>query len=154
MNGLISNNMYRDFAKNTPLNAAMKAVFSEFAQTSDYEFQYEQIHQVRQWLMAQQSVMISVLKSGELSTLPITLIRDRASSSGGTFLRWRYLTNTGAGHVFWKNIVSDENQPLSIRQKLIAAEKDRVQINMQMSVLNFMLRQLKECGQKIEVCKV
>ncbi|WP_243385185.1 DUF3158 family protein [Caviibacterium pharyngocola] len=150
MNGLIPDDMYREFAKKTPLNAAMKALFSELQQVSDYEFQYEQLHQVRQWLIEQQSEMITTLKTSELNILPITLIRDKASSSGGTFLRWRYLTNTGTGNIMWRKIVADKNQPLSIRQKLVAAEKDRVLINMQMSILNFMLRQLKECAQKIE----
>ncbi|TYG35648.1 DUF3158 family protein [Lonepinella koalarum] len=142
--------MYREFAKKTPINAAMKILFSELQQVADYEIQYEQLHQARKWLIEQQSEMITTLKNGELSTLPITLIRDKSSSSGGTFLRWRYLTNTGAGKTVWEKIVADENQSITIRQKLVAAEKNRILINMQMSVLNFMLRQLKECAQKIE----
>ncbi|MDG2961742.1 DUF3158 family protein [Exercitatus varius] len=150
MNGLLPNDMYREFAKNTPINAAMKALFSHLQQVEDYELQYEQLHRTRQWLMEQQSMMVTHLKCSKLNTLPLTLIRDKSSSSGGTFLRWRYLTNTGTGQTMWSRLATDDNQPAEIRQMLTAAERDRVLINMQMSVLNFILRQLKECSKKIE----
>ncbi|AAP95845.1 DUF3158 family protein [[Haemophilus] ducreyi] len=37
-----------------------------------------------------------------------------------------------------------------LKQKLVSAEKERILINMQISVLNFMLRQVLEAMKKIQ----
>ena len=50
-----------------------------------YELLAESLATVREALMLQQNEMLQNVRKSELSVLPIHMIRDKASSSGGTF---------------------------------------------------------------------
>ncbi|MGR3807804.1 DUF3158 family protein [Pasteurella testudinis] len=142
--------MYKNIAKNTALNGALKQLFSEFDTIGDYQLLTEQIYSIRQLLNAYQDDIIKQFRMSDFSLLPIYLIKDKASSSGGTFLRWRSALNGATGDSVWTTIVADDQQSAEIRQLLAAAEKNRILINMQVSVLNFMLRQLNDCTKKVK----
>ena len=78
------------------------------------------------------------------------MIRDKASSSGGTFLRWRSFQASKNGGSVLTPIFNNARVPLELRQKLVSAEKERILINLQVSVLNFMMRQVSSAGEKIK----
>lgn len=60
------------------------------------------------------------------------------------------MQNARTGGTVWQPIVDDESVPVDVRQKVVAVEKDRILINMQISVFNHILRQLVDCTEKLK----
>lgn len=56
----------------------------------------------------------------------------------------------GTGGTVWQPIVDDKYVPVEVRKKVVAVEKDRILINMQISVFNHILRQLADCSEKLK----
>lgn len=148
--GLISEDMYRELAKNADVNNVLKQLFSHLETGTDYKILFEQVYQARTAFMDYQLEMVQRVKSSELQTLPIFMIKDKSSSSGGTFLRWRSMNHTGTGETVWQPLLSNKNVSESLRNEFVAVEKDRILVNMQVSIFNYILRQLSECASKIE----
>ncbi|MCU9999550.1 DUF3158 family protein [[Pasteurella] aerogenes] len=148
--GLISEDMYRELAKNADVNNVLKQLFSHLETGTDYKILFEQVYQARTAFMDYQLEMVQRVKSSELQTLPIFMIKDKSSSSGGTFLRWRSMNHTGTGETVWQPLLSNKNVSESLRDEFVAVEKDRILVNMQVSIFNYILRQLSECASKIE----
>ncbi|MDY5422333.1 DUF3158 family protein [Actinobacillus porcinus] len=148
--GLISEDMYRELAKNADVNNVLKQLFSHLNTETDYKVLFEQVHQARAAFMDYQLEMVQRVRTSELQNLSIFMIKDKSSSSGGTFLRWRSMNHSGTGETVWQPLLSDKNVPESLRNELVAVEKDRILVNMQISVFNYILRQLSECASKLE----
>lgn len=146
---LISDEIYRQLVKDSGLNTSLKQLFSHFDTGSDYELLQEQFTQARAYFMAAQDSMVQSVRQ-DLSPLAVYMIKDKASSSGGTFLRWRSMQNARTGGTVWQPIVDDKSVPVDVRKKVVAVEKDRILINMQISVFNHILRQLADCAEKLK----
>lgn len=80
--------------------------------------------------------------------LPLLLCRGPARS-GANFLRWRNQENNRSGVLAWQELMQSPTLPPQAREALLQIERDRIVFNMQMSVLTFILRQCRECAQKI-----
>ena len=78
------------------------------------------------------------------------MIRDKASSSGGTFLRWCSFQASKTGDAVLNPVFNNPQLSSDLRQKLVSAEKERILINLQVSVLNFMMRQVSSAVDKIK----
>ncbi|EDQ7230741.1 DUF3158 family protein [Salmonella enterica subsp. enterica] len=87
-----------------------------------------------------------------LRYLPLLLCRGPARS-GADFLRWRNQQNNRSGIPGWQALVQDDSLPLAVREALLAIERDRIVFNMQMSVMTFILRQIRECSVKMTVAE-
>lgn len=83
-----------------------------------------------------------------LQYLPLLLCRGPARS-GATFLRWRNQQNNRSGTAAWLALVQDTSLPQEVRNALLAIERDRIVFNMQMSVVTFIQRQIRECSAKM-----
>lgn len=149
-NVLIPADMYKQLGRTTPLNDSLKQLFSELDSVQQYEYLSESLAAVREVLMLQQNEMLHNVRQSELSVLPIHMIRDKASSSGGSFLRWRSFHAAKTGSSVLPPIFDDPRLPVDLRQKLVSAEKERILINLQVSVLNFMMRQVLSAVEKIK----
>ncbi|MDY3123093.1 MAG: DUF3158 family protein [[Actinobacillus] rossii] len=147
---LISEDMYRELARNADINNVLKQLFSHLGTEADYKILFEQVQQARSVFMDYQLDMVQRVRDSELQNLPIFMIKDKSSSSGGTFLRWRSMNHTGTGETVWHPLLTDKNVPEPLRNQLVAVEKDRILVNMQVSIFNYILRQLSECASKIE----
>lgn len=151
-NELIPSGMYRDLAVQTPLNSVLKQFFSEIKTLEDYEQLQLSIYQVREHLLQQHQMIVDKLKSNEVTkAVGFRLMQDKASSSGGHFLRWRitFGQNTPARKgVIWRNLIEDSQLSTLTKQRIAKMEKERLALNMQMSVLNSMLRQLTDTLEK------
>ena len=148
-NVLIPSDMYKQLGRTTPLNDSLKQLFSELDSVQQYELLAESLATVREALMLQQNEMLQNVRKSELSVLPIHMIRDKASSSGGTFLRWRSFQASKTGDAVLNPVFNNPQLSSDLRQKLVSAEKERILINLQVSVLNFMLRQVSSAVDKI-----
>lgn len=149
-NVLIPADMYKQLGRTTPLNESLKQLFSELDSVQQYEYLNESLAAVREALMLQQHDMLHNVRQSELKVLPIHMIRDKASSSGGTFLRWRSFHAAKTGDSALTPIFDNARLPMELRQKLVSAEKERILINLQVSVLNFMMRQVSSAVEKIK----
>ncbi|OOF82017.1 hypothetical protein BKG92_07730 [Rodentibacter ratti] len=149
-NVLIPTDMYKQLGRTTPLNDSLKQIFSELESVQQYEFLAESLASVRDVLMLQQNEMLQNVRQSDLGVLPIHMIRDKASSSGGTFLRWRSFQASKTGGSVLTPILENTCLPLELRQKLVSAEKERILINLQISVLNFMMRQVSSTVEKVK----
>ena len=147
---LISEDMYRELARNADINNVLKQLFSHLGTEADYKILFEQVQQARSVFMDYQLDMVQRVRDSELQNLPIFMIKDKSSSSGGTFLRWRSMNHTGTRETVWHPLLTDKNVPEPLRNQLVAVEKDRILVNMQVSIFNYILRQLSECASKIE----
>ncbi|RUT66520.1 hypothetical protein CKG00_09050 [Morganella morganii] len=87
-----------------------------------------------------------------LRHLPLLLCRGPARS-GANFLRWRNQQNNRSGTLAWQALVQDISLPQVVRDALFAIEQDRIMFNMQMSVITFILRQIRECSVKMTEAK-
>lgn len=87
-----------------------------------------------------------------LQHLPLMLCLGPARS-GAVYLRWRSYPLNLSGMAAWQVLVQDISQPQTVRDALLAIERDRVMFNMQMSVTTFILRQIRECTEKLTAAR-
>ncbi|AWX14700.1 hypothetical protein CEP48_00180 [Mergibacter septicus] len=139
---------YANLIFNTPLNAGLKKLFNPVSTQVDYEILEQFFLESRQSLIEMGQSIIQKARSYPVAHVPLIFILDHTSSSGGRFLRWRNLKNNKSGEPAYKYILQDETVPAEIKQALVALENDRIAFNMQMSVLNSIVRQLRECKEK------
>lgn len=83
-----------------------------------------------------------------LQHLPLILCRGPARS-GATYLRWRNYSQSLSGTAAWQALMADPAYSPELRESLFAIERDRIMFNMQMSVMTFILRQHRECSEKL-----
>jgi hypothetical protein len=100
-----------------------------------------------------QTLIINRAWRWPLRYLPLMLCRGPARS-GADFLRWRNQQNNRSGIPGWQVLMKDTSLPPAVREALLAIEHDRIVFNMQMSVITFMLRQIRECSVKIENARI
>jgi len=87
-----------------------------------------------------------------LQHLPLILCPGPARS-GAVYLRWRSYSLNLSGMAAWQALVQDLSQPQTVRDALLVIERDRVMFNMQMSVTTFILRQTRECTEKLTAAR-
>lgn len=142
---------FQAFHRAAPVNTSLRSVFRKINSAEDYQLLSQYIQQTRDALMLMQKKIIDAANSYPLTHLPIYLKKD--VSSGGCFLRWRNCGNNRQGQPAWEEIIQDKNIPIEIREAMLAIEKDRICANMQMAVLNSILRQSRECEDKLVIAE-
>lgn len=146
---LLLENTYKDLSRNYHLNDVVKQIFSEIGSVDQYQHLSESISKIREALMEQQALMVQKVRESELSALPLYIIRDKSSSSRGSFIRWRNLASIKTGSKAWLPFIQDPKVPLEIKQKLVSAEKERILVNMHVAMLNSMLRQVNDALEQV-----
>lgn len=148
---LIPEGMYRELTQRNNLNGIWRMLFSPLDSIEQYDQLSEQMKTLRQALGELQKQMSDSIKTDPImGSLPLLFIRDTASRSEACYLRWRNLHNTRSGENAWRGIMTDPNQPQVIKDSLVQVEKERITLNMQMAIFAHIIRQLRECRQKIE----
>ncbi|AEC16411.1 hypothetical protein P375_06020 [Gallibacterium genomosp. 2] len=140
---------YKKLVFNTPLNTGLKTLFGPIDNADEYKALAQMIKDARAELFELGRNIVNGAKEYPLNHVPIVFIIDHNSSSGGKFLRWRNQLRNRTGKYAWDQLIQDKNVPEEIKEALIALEKDRIAFNAQMSVMNFIYRQAKECAEKI-----
>lgn len=149
---LIPEGMYKELTQKHNLTGIVKMVFSPLDNIENYEYLETQILAVRQSLNQIQDEMAGAIKKNPvISTLPLLFIRDTASRSGACYLRWRNLRNSKSGENAWRGIITDPNQLDIVKSSLVQVEKERITLNMQMAILAHIVKQLRECREKIKL---
>lgn len=146
---LIPENMYRDFAAKHNINGLMRSFFGELSSPEEILPLLEQVREARNGLIADYPTLIRRITDTLVSTLPLLFYRDTASSAGSVYLRWRNVENNRSGQKAWENIVSDASYSREVRASMVQVEKERLVLNMQVSILTSIMRQLSECAEKM-----
>lgn len=148
---LIPEGMYKELTQKHNLNGILRLLFSPLDSVEQYQHIGDKVGDVRQSLDELQDQMVSNVKTDEImGNLPLLFIRDNASRSGACYIRWRNLQNNKSGENAWCDIIADPNQPKIIKDSLVQVEKERITLNMQMAILTHIMRQLRECSEKIQ----
>ncbi|MDH3001455.1 hypothetical protein A1D23_12990 [Chelonobacter oris] len=140
---------FQEYHRNAPVNATLRGIFKKIASSNDYQVLNHNAQQTRQMLMEMQTKIADAASQSPLTNMPIYLKKDSQSSAKGCYLRWRNCANGRLGLPAWESMIQDCSLPEDIRMALLEVEKDRICGNMQMSVLNFILRQIRECEEKL-----
>ena len=138
---------FQQLHRNAPVNACLRGVFKKIEDADDYKVLAHNTQESRQALMQMQKKIMESSLSYPLNHLPLYLKKDM--SSGGCFLRWRNCGNNRQGQPAWEELIQNKDIPLEIREAMVQIEKDRICANMQMAVFNFILRQSRECEDKL-----
>jgi hypothetical protein len=83
-----------------------------------------------------------------LKLLPVTL-KAQAKEGGRTLLRWRNTDHSRMGMELWAQLVSDPKTPQCMIPALYGLERERIVLNLQVSLLSTLIRQFKECAEKM-----
>ncbi|MGR3808155.1 DUF3158 family protein [Pasteurella testudinis] len=144
---------YQNLIFQTPLNDGLKGIFKQFGSAEDYQVLHQNIFDARIELLNMSKNIVKCANAYPLNHLPLIFVADCNNSSGGRFLRWRNQQNNKGGQLAWENLVQSSEVPLELKKALIAVEKDRIAYNMQMSILNFIIRQARECEDKLNTAE-
>lgn len=82
------------------------------------------------------------------SLLPIRLTQQK-SASGAVFLRWRRCDRSKMGADVWAEVLADSRTPTWMLKDLHALESQRIELNMQISLIHTIARQANECVAKM-----
>lgn len=156
---IIPEDMYKDLTQKYNLTGALRSLFSHIDNYEQYEYLLNEFKKMRQGFIELQPEMVKGVSENLIGSLPLIFIKDNASRSGATYLRWRNMSNSKSGESAWKDILLDPQQPQILKDSLIQAEKERITLNMQMAIISHIIRQLGECRDKLayieqfSVCK-
>lgn len=81
------------------------------------------------------------------------VLRLHKAKSGQGYLRWRtmrHAADQSMGLTLWTKVVNDPLTGPQTRQNLLILEKQRITLNMQASVMQYIVRQAAECADKVE----
>ncbi|QIQ22127.1 DUF3158 family protein [Zophobihabitans entericus] len=91
--------------------------------------------------------ILAQTKSYPFAILPVQLALQ-TTGAGTAFLRWRTMDRSKMGVWLWQELLN--KVPIHLIADLYAIEKQRITLNMQISLLHTMMRQANECALKME----
>jgi hypothetical protein len=77
------------------------------------------------------------------------LLAQQTTSAGTAFLRWRNADRSAMGVVLWAELISNPLTPAALLHELFALERERIVLNMQISLIHSIARQAKACADKM-----
>lgn len=146
---LIPEDFYRDFATKHNINGLMRNFFGQMASVEGINALHEQLREARDGFIQDYPTFIHNVTKSLVSTLPLILYRDTASSANSAYLRWRNVENTQSGQNAWEEIVSNPKYSRQVRESLVQIEKERLVMNLQVAALTKMMRQLAKCAEQM-----
>lgn len=78
-----------------------------------------------------------------------TVLAQQTTGAGTTLLRWRSADRTAMGVSLWAKLIDSTRTPMSLVHELFELERQRVVLNMQISLTHMLARQARECGAKL-----
>lgn len=139
---------YEDYI-NVGFTPSIKGLLKPFKSKGDMQNLLHNLLQAREDLKSiHKKLTRSAQSSFPVKYYPI-LFRESKSQSGASFLRWRNHQNNRDGMPVLIKLFEDENTTDKAKEIFREMEIDRISFNMQMSILSSMIRQVRDCIQKI-----
>lgn len=128
----------------------LKGLLKPFRGKEDYEVLELQAAEAREGVAAMMNEIADMWAHPPLSLLGIHT-GAQPSSSGATHLRWRTRgRGQRMGVEVWSKTMQDKRTPEELLDELYRFEVLRLQTNMQMSCLQFIMKQARECQEKVD----
>ncbi len=129
--------------------SSLKGLLKPFKSKGELELLESNARSVREMMEPLMQRLIQSARRYPVRQLPLIFTIGPAPS-GANFLRWRNQQNNKSGTPAFCNLIGDPKIPQRARDALLEIERDRIVFNMQMSVLTFIIRQARECQDKME----
>ncbi|EEJ4192972.1 DUF3158 family protein [Salmonella enterica subsp. diarizonae] len=129
--------------------SSLKGLLKPFKSKGELELLESNARNVREMMEPLMQRLIQSARRYPVRQLPLIFTIGPAPS-GANFLRWRNQQNNKSGTPAFSNLIGDSKIPQRARDALLEIERDRIVFNMQMSVLTFIIRQARECQEKME----
>lgn len=128
--------------------SSLKGLLKPFKSKGELELLESNARSVREMMQPLMQRLIQSARRYPVRQLPLIFTIGPAPS-GANFLRWRNQQNNKSGTPAFSNLIGDPKIPQRARDALLEIERDRIVFNMQMSVLTFIIRQARECQEKM-----
>ncbi len=129
--------------------SSLKGLLKPFKSKGELELLESNARAAREMMEPLMRRLIQSARRYPVRQLPLIFTIGPAPS-GANFLRWRNQQNNKTGTLAFCHLIGDPKVPQRARDTLLEIEKDRIVFNMQMSVLTFIIRQARECQEKVE----
>lgn len=129
--------------------SSLKGLLKPFKSKGELELLERNAHSAREMMEPLMRRLIQSARRYPVRQLPLIFTLGPAPS-GANFLRWRNQQNNKTGTPAFCHLIGDPKVAQRARDALLEIERDRIVFNMQMSVLTFIIRQARECQQKME----
>lgn len=130
-------------------SASLKGFLKPFKGKGDQVLLQEQSQAIKLELRELMLAVVARANKPPYSLLDLNLWLQQ-SQSETWHLRWRNKAATAMGVRNWNAVVQDHRTPAQLLPGLLEIEKERITLNAQMSIVQHMLRQARECAQKFE----
>ena len=84
-----------------------------------------------------------------LALLPIRLCHQ-TRGDGLIYFRWSNRNRSVINNKLWERLVQDQKTQIHLCEDLLAMEEQRIILNMQISILQIMIRQAMDCTEKMQ----
>ena len=128
--------------------ASLKGLLKPFTGKGDLTDWGSQCESLRDGLMRLAQRIVSQATAYPFSRLP-TLLAQQTTSAGTAFLRWRNADRSAMGVLLWAELISNPLTPPALVHELFALERERIVLNMQISLTHSIARQAKACADKM-----
>ncbi|AKX51379.1 hypothetical protein AKN92_07660 [Thiopseudomonas alkaliphila] len=144
-----------DYVQQAPYHSVkqapyLKGLLKPFKGKGDYEVLEQQMIEAREGIAAMMEQISDIWAKPPFSLLALQA-GTQPSTSGATHLRWR---SRGRGQKMgvgvWAQSMKDRRTPEELLDELYWFEVLRIQTNMQMSCLQFIMKQARECQEKMD----
>ncbi len=122
--------------------SSLKGLLKAFKGKGELAAVIDEISRSRSELAILQQRLVQSSQRWPVRYMPLLLCRSPARS-GATFLRWRNIDNNRSGLPAMQEILASHSTNPEVKEKLLTMEYERQLLNSQVSVLTFVLRQLK-----------
>lgn len=128
--------------------ASLKGLLKPFTGKGELASWSSQCEGLRDGLMRLAQRLVSQATAYPFSHLPV-LLAQQTTSAGTAFLRWRNADRSAMGVSLWAELMGDPSTPAALVHELFALERERIVLNMQISLTHSLARQAKACAEKM-----
>lgn len=129
--------------------ASLKGLLKPFKGKGELEYLAQVAREIEAQLCRLMDAVVQQAGQPPYSLLNIRLVLQN-TSAGSTFLRWRTRDFARMGVAVWERQVGIKTLPQVVREGLHRFERDRIALNLQMSVVHSLYHQATTCAIKMD----
>ncbi|WDG77573.1 DUF3158 family protein [Pseudomonas chlororaphis] len=129
--------------------ASLKGLLKPFKGKRELEHLAQVAREIEAQLCHLMTAVVQQTGQPPYSLLGIRLVLQN-TSAGSTFLRWRSRDFSRMGVAVWERQISNNALLQAVREGLHRFERDRIALNLQMSVVHSLYRQATTCAIKMD----
>ncbi|MHB0818502.1 DUF3158 family protein [Stutzerimonas stutzeri] len=149
-----AHNLYKAVAHDPSLKGLLK-LLKPFKGKGDYQDLELSARGAVQKLDQMMQRLVALTEHQQIAHKNIVL-RLHKAKSGQSYLRWRTMRHAAEqsmGFKLWSKVVNDPLTGPQTRQNLLILEQQRMALNMQASVMQYITRQAADCADKAEMAE-